>query len=99
MQILRVRPHALAYVKYFSYLCTRLKKYREQTRIEIELKSQNKRNKVMLGFSSTQEKELRLRHKSTIRKALAQRQAGVVTEEDLVLASFDNEQADVVLCR
>lgn len=53
----------------------------------------------MLGFSSTQEKELRLRHKSTIRKALAQRQAGVVTEEDLVLASFDNEQADVVLCR
>ena len=53
----------------------------------------------MLGFSSTQEKELRLRHKSTNRKALAQRQAGVVTEEDLVLASFDNEQADVVLCR
>jgi hypothetical protein len=53
----------------------------------------------MLGFSSTQEKELRLRHKSTVRKALAQRQAGVLTEEDMALASFDKEPANVVLCR
>lgn len=54
---------------------------------------------VMLGFSSTQEKELRLRHKSTVRKALVQRQAGVLTEEDMALASFDKEPANVVLCR
>jgi hypothetical protein len=53
----------------------------------------------MLGFSSTQEKELRLRHKSTVRRALAQRQAGVVTDEDLVQASFDKEPANVVLCK
>ena len=54
---------------------------------------------IMLGFSSTQEKELRLRHKSTVRRALAQRQAGVVTDEDLVQASFDKEPANVVLCK
>lgn len=53
----------------------------------------------MLGFSSTQEKELRLRHKSTVRKALAQREAGVVKDEDLALASFEKEPAKVVLCR
>ena len=53
----------------------------------------------MLGFSSTQEKELRLRHKSTVRRALAQRQAGVLSDEDLALASFEKEPADVVLCR
>lgn len=54
---------------------------------------------IMLGFSSTQEKELRLRHKSTVRKALAQREAGVVTDEDLALASFEKEPANVVLCK
>ena len=60
----------------------------------------NLRKKViMLGFSSTKEKELRLRHKSTVRRALAQRQAGVLTDEDLALASFDKEPANVVLCR
>ncbi len=53
----------------------------------------------MLGFSSTLEKEMRLRHRGTVRKALADRQAGKLTDEDLVLAAFEKEPANVVLRR
>ena len=53
----------------------------------------------MLGFSSTLEKEMRLRHRGTVRKALADRQAGKLTDEDFVLAAFEREPANVVLRR
>ena len=50
-------------------------------------------------FSSTLEKEMRLRHRGTVRKALANRQAGKLTDEDFVLAAFEKEPANVVLHR
>ena len=42
---------------------------------------------------------MRLKHRSMVRKALADRQAGKLTDEDFALAAFENEPANVVLCK